>query len=139
MATVKKVKKAQDGWIERAACSRGICGKGSVSDRRAARMDRREERRARREERKEDRQIRREERRASGGGLGRLFGKKDEYKKGGTVKKAQTGLKKPLMEKKSTMDKKMLEMKKNIDNPGRRRSMRMAKSGTKITKSSKKK
>jgi hypothetical protein len=47
-----KIKKAQDGFMQRAASRRGVCGKGSISDRKAARMDRREERRANREERR---------------------------------------------------------------------------------------
>jgi len=110
MATIKKVRKAQDGWIERAACSRGICGKGSISDRKAARMDRREERKAAREEKstsgerldqkimrgiglatregQENRQAARLERKnASNYKKGGKITKKPVMKKGGSVKK----------------------------------------------------
>lgn len=78
-----KIKKAQDGWVMKAACRRGVCGKGSVSDKRAARIDRREERKAAREDRRAERQNAREQRRWERSGL----------KTGGKVKKAQDGKK----------------------------------------------
>jgi hypothetical protein len=76
-----KIKKAQDGFMARAACRRGVCGKGSVSDRKAARMDKRAERQANKETRREDRQAAKEQRRWERSGL----------KTGGKVKKAQNG------------------------------------------------
>lgn len=87
MKTIKKVAKAQRGIdVERAATHRGVCGRGSVSDRQAARMDRRAERQARREERQYDREARREERRASReSGGGSSFG--SGWKNGGSMKK----------------------------------------------------
>ena len=89
MKTIKKVTKAQRGIdVERAATHRGVCGKGSVSDRQAARMDRRAERQSRREERQYDREARREERRSSResrGGGGSSFG--SGWRDGGSMKK----------------------------------------------------
>ena len=88
-----KIKKAQtgkilgvDNWIQKAACHRGVCGVGSVSDKRAARMDRREAKRNarldRRDERRQARVDRKEEKRWN----------KMNLKKGGTVKKALFGI-----------------------------------------------
>lgn len=89
MKTIKKVTKAQRGIdVERAANQRGVCGKGSVSDRQAARMDRRAERQSRREERQYDREARREARResrGSGGSGGSSFG--SGWRDGGSMKK----------------------------------------------------
>jgi hypothetical protein len=93
MKTIKKVAKAQRGIdVERAANQRGVCGKGSVSDRQAARMDRRAERQARREERQYDREARREERRSSReSGGGSSFG--SGWKNGGSMKKKKPSMK----------------------------------------------
>ncbi len=87
MKTIKKVTKAQKGIdVDKAACQRGVCGKGSVSDRQAARMDRRAERQSAREERRADRQARREERRESSGGP-RYTSFGSGWKDGGSMKK----------------------------------------------------
>lgn len=88
-----KIKKAQtgkilgvDNWIQKAACHRGVCGVGSVSDKRAARMDRREAKRNarldRRDERRQARVDRKEEKRWN----------KMNLKKGGSVEKAFLGI-----------------------------------------------
>ena len=94
MKTIKKVTKAQRGIdVERAANQRGVCGKGSVSDRQAARMDRRAERESRREERRYDREARREERRSSReSGGGSSFG--SGWKNGGSMAKKKPSMKK---------------------------------------------
>jgi hypothetical protein len=95
MKTIKKVAKAQRGIdVERAANQRGVCGKGSVSDRQAARMDRRAERQSRREERQYDRDARRAERReARGSGPGHTsFG--SGWKNGGSMAKKKPSMKK---------------------------------------------
>lgn len=95
MKTIKKVKKAQGGIdVERAANQRGVCGKGSVSDRQAARMDRRAERQSRREERQIDREIRRDERRArrdERSERASSFG--SGWKNGGSMKKKKPSMK----------------------------------------------
>lgn len=79
-----KMKKAQDGWVAKAACRRGVCGKGSVSDKRAARMDRQDARRLDKENRKEEKQYEKEQRREE------KYWRRSNLKKGGVVK-AQNG------------------------------------------------
>lgn len=88
-----KIKKAQtgkilgvDSWIQKAACHRGVCGKGSISDKRAAKMDMREAKRNARLDRKDERAQAREDRREA------KRWQKMNLKKGGKVKKALFGI-----------------------------------------------
>lgn len=88
-----KIKKAQEGamlgvdkWIQKAACRRGVCGKGSISDKRAAKMEMKESKRNARLDRKDERAQAREDRREA------KRWERMNLKKGGTVKKALFGI-----------------------------------------------
>lgn len=107
MATVKKTKKAQDGWIMKAACTRGFCGQsrrerryaGEALDQRLLKgiglstqegIDRRQQKR---DERKEARRARREERRSGGDAVG-AWKNGGKMAKKSAVKKAKPSMKK---------------------------------------------
>lgn len=90
MAKIKKMQggggiRGIDPSMNKASCRRGVCGKGSVSDKRAARMDRKGARQLDKENRKEEKQYEKEQRREE------RYWKQNNLEKGGSIKKAQDG------------------------------------------------